>query len=261
MRIIAIHCIYYKDNINNSINKLKKILFNSRIDFEILIINNNENIILNSNEIRGSNNDHEFSAWLEGIEYLKKYNKLNKFTHFIFSNDTFCNSEPWTFIDDLFLTYKIRTCKGLKKNTLIGDIGILPEAEMYGIKFNSWVRTHLFVLTHDLVLIFEQTLKISCKKIFLNQNTDSDILYFDKINMVLSNHIYSWIYPKDKVGWNKSKKTTDAEKLIKIQMILNEMYVLVHLFSKVSNINIINTRRSKYFRYFNNFIYKIIKIL
>ena len=229
--IYAVLVCYYEKYKKNSIVEFHKLLASFGHPFTIIIVNNNHNLQKCSDnynliEIAGSNAGWEFSAWDEGVQYIKEnYDPLSAQDFFIFANDTFNHHRLFCFLDLFFFKQSVLKHVASSKPTIIGEVNSFnQEFSVDGYSGTKWVSTYLFAVNFNYMnklLKFDMgddTFQTLCTDVTLK-----NIVFSNKVSVNLASHLTDWMYPKTKkFSWYGNKKNDVTLFRNKLKAILNE---------------------------------------
>lgn len=230
--IVFVHLVYYEKYAFKSLIELREIANNIGDKYKIILVNNNQNMILDSiffpnmdlTILKGDNSKYEFSGWEVGLKYIKN-NYEEEIENIIFSNDTFCFHRKWGYFQRLNFTNKF---KKFYKDQITGICGeknnISMDYKIDNISNDGWISTYLFMISNDLIL---QGLKLNNlgEKIYdyVIDVNDEEIIFRESFDKELGKHINNWLYPKKgKKGWYNSVNVNTYQKKKKLECILNE---------------------------------------
>lgn len=234
IKVIGVLVCYYPKYKKRAIHDFLDILKNISLNYNLLVVNNNENINNTSDdcfsyinyEINGSNNAWEFSAWDEGVEYLRENKLISEEDIIIFANDTFCHHRIFTFYNKWIFSRAFNKLASHDK-LFVGELCKLPfYYVIFGLNANSWISTYLFgIRCKDLPTIepfdkvgqikdVSQSIRIIKNNIFLSDSSAE-----------ICAHLSRWLFPSMyKHGWYKAKAGMVDDGLLfnKLKAIVNE---------------------------------------
>jgi hypothetical protein len=224
---------YYQKYLDDALLALNK-MFKTFDDETIIVIVKNNTEIDTSNiqqtcfthhVIEGSNTSWEFSAWDEGIDYLKKKYCLND-SLMVFVNDTFCKHRVFTSIDMKLFKQGFSQAKS-NENLIAGEFN--TTAKQFTIleqPLNGWLSSYLFAIKGNAL---SKILPLTKSQVMYK---DIPLIDFEQRTINLSNcsdnfsaHIEQWLFPKKpSSGWYKSGSSSTNQDLMKNKLlaILNE---------------------------------------
>jgi hypothetical protein len=223
----AILLVYYEKYFETSLHEFVKILDNLELDYNLLIISNNDALNYKNHIIHKGNNSHwEFSGWDRGIKLINSYSK-NDF--FIFCNDTFCHHRRWGFIQRDSFTYAFKNAITENFKGIVGEVDTFKEIfSINNYEASSWVSTYLFGMSGELLDKFNGCISLSDKSLKqLIVNVDGGKIFWadgSSVSYSLKKRIENWLNEKNIHGWY-NRNCSDGIKLKKIRSILNEIYI------------------------------------
>lgn len=247
-KVIGVLVCYYPEYRNKAIKKLLCILNALTDDYKLLVVNNRNSVDkkeygcseLIHHEIDGSNKSWEFSAWDEGVFYLRENGLISDSDIIVFANDTFCYHRPFSFYNKWLFVNAFRKLF-FNEGLFVGEICQLPfYYTIFGLKANSWISTYLFGVRYkDLpslepfdkvgqMINVPELIKIVDKKILISRSSP-------KICMHLSN----WLFPSiGEHGWYKAKNGNLDGDLVfnKLKAIVNEKLLSAQAIGKGLNL-------------------------
>lgn len=229
--IYAVLVCYYDKYKKNSIVEFYKILSGIGHSFRVIIVNNNPNLEKYNTsydviEISGSNTGWEFSAWDEGVKYIKdNYGPLSKDDFFVFANDTFNHHRYFSFVDRSLFKNQIKANLHNHHPVMLGEVNSFDKEFSLGSQKGScWISTYLFFTNSkfvDKIKPFDMGLDYflsMCKEV-----TDERIIFSHEVSENISTHLNGWLYPvSTKKGWYGGKKSNVELLSNKLKAILNE---------------------------------------
>jgi len=215
---------------------------------KICIIDNKGNLNLDSHKktlfVKGSNRNHEFSGWQEGLLRIKEIEKISNDDEIIFLNDTvFAHHKIPRFIWSNFLDFPVNDSAVGFESKISGGLSI------NNFYTESWLSTFLFKLNYSSLskinyqIDYHDTLEKYVAKSF-----GKSFLNLEDKN--LQRHILDWLFSG---GWYASEKLTkeNFDRFRKKTIcILNEKYFSCMLNNK--NIKIVNILPRKTFSWYKN---------
>lgn len=189
--------------------------------YDMVVVNNNRNKILNSKNINikiinGDNSNNEMSGYQVGINYLLNNDLYKKYDYCIISNDTINYRPPITFINNI--NYDSFT-NIINNNYISGVVDSFGEpCNLNDLKFDYWIRSNL--------IIFPMKFIVNIKKV--NVYTKDNLNF--NINDILKKKLNNWLS-------NEYYKNVDRK--AKLSRIFNE-YTLTHNLIKGYDKKIIN---------------------
>jgi len=248
-KIYGILVVYYPKYAKKAIFNFNKFMIETFPNSEVIIVNNNENLNLAKNHIKGDNTNFEFSGWDSGLENII----IEDEDLIVFANDTFCNLESWNYLN------KIRYIKSFKKldksseYLVCGEISKFPgtyEIDKYNANF--WVRTNIFAMKGKVIrLINKLSMEITALNSIVGLNDKKDnLLWKNKIvGDSLKNRINDWVFPKNgQFGWYGAKNASPERKLKKAHSVINEKWLSARL--SYNEIKIIDCSQNKLIKFY-----------
>lgn len=182
--------------------------------------------------IPGSNLNHEFSGWQEGLDFLSK--SLQNYRYVIFANDTFArpDSDARKFLLLPKLTLAITSSR---LHDAVGLIHHHPTLRLSGDlgKYNvvNWICTGCFALSGSVLCRLRGVVDYSSVCLAYISDSDEDIILNNKASKALREYIDLWLADAAN-GWYNAiprPRTTDEISLLrkKSLMILDEMMLSI----------------------------------
>jgi hypothetical protein len=198
------------------------------VQSEVLVINNG--VSVSPEDLRGTNENGEFSGWAEGIRAVP----VREDDVLVFANDTFCTRHAWGWL------MRTRHRVGVR-SVLGGDYDVCGEVSEVPMTFNVkkyrsafWIRTHLFAIKASTLqkvgqLSLDQQTLLSLVTL---DSATGRLVWGKQVSQNLRERIENWLYPpSDGFGWYKARDSTPFQKLKKAHAILNEKWLSAALAS------------------------------
>lgn len=229
-------CYYEKYKVK-AIDDFLKLLSEIRDDFSLIVVNNNHSLLPYENvkviEIDGSNVGGEFSAWDEGLSFIKnKHHEFKDDDLFIFANDTFNHHRFFSFIDKYYFKKAIFTALNEPHPVLVGEVNSFGESfTIDGVRANGWVSTYLFsVNLHFLQAAAPFNMDDECFFCLVKNITTKEVVFTDLVSKNIDLHLNGWLFPsRRKHQWYGSKNASLELLKFKIKAIMNEKRLSVNL--------------------------------
>ena len=192
--------------------------------YQLIIVNNkNYSDDLNNGnvfQINGSNDSWEFSAWDEGVHFVRSKNTLKEDDIFIFANDTFCFHREWNLMTRFAFVSGFK--KLINRNYFVGhDNSANKKFTVLGKPVENWVSTYLFGMRYDMVNKIGSFDKASSYKEEIN--IQEQCIKIKNCSDTFNFHLTQWFFPKDKLkGWYNTKHVQTLILKMKIVAIMNE---------------------------------------
>lgn len=194
--------------------------------------------------VKGSNKNHEFSAWQEGLLSIQEVESISDNDEIIFLNDTvFAHHKIPRFIWSNFLNFPVNDSAVGFESRISGGLTI------NNFYTESWLSTFLFKLNYSSLskinyqVDYEDTLEKYVSKSF-----GKSFLNLEDKN--LERHILDWLFAG---GWHASEKLT-KENFNRFRKkaicILNEKYLSCILYNE--DVKIVNILSKKSFSWYKN---------
>lgn len=256
-KVIGVLVCYYPGYRKKAINKFLSILNALTNNYKLVVVNNDNSIdkekysCLDSihHEIDGSNRSWEFSAWDEGILYLRENELISDSDIIIFANDTFCYHRIFSFYNKWLFVNAFKTLFS-NEGLFVGEICQLPFSyTIFGLRANSWISTYLFGVRYkDLpslepfdkvgrVINLPELIKIVDKKVLISKSSPEICM-----------HLSNWLFPSvGEHGWYKAKHGNLGSDLAfnKLKAIVNEKLLSAQAIEK--GLNLYSIYRFKFF--------------
>jgi len=244
MRRFVIFIAYDHSRSKKALNFLRQ----SNHISKICIVDNEGSLSLGSyNEvllIKGSNKNHEFSGWQEGLKKIQDVENISKDDEIIFMNDTvFAHHKIPRFIWKSFVKFTVN-------NSALGfESKISGGFSLNNFYTESWLSTFLFKLNYSSLC------KMNCQ-IDYGETLDKYVVksfgksFLNLEDKNLEKHILAWLFSG---GWYASEKLTERNFdsfRKKTLCILNEKYFSCMLNNQ--NIKIVNILPRRTFSWYKN---------
>jgi len=244
MKRFGIFVAYDHHRSNLAIN----FLINSRVFDRLIVVDNSGNYEFkscdNSDLIKGSNSNHEFSAWQEGLLKIQEAENISDNDEIIFLNDTvFAHHKIPKFLWNDFINFPVFDEALGFESKISGGLSI------NNFYTESWLSTFLFKLNYsslskiDYQIDYKSTLEN-----YVSKSIGKSFLNLEDKN--LEKHILEWLFFG---GWYASEKLTkeNFDRFRKKTIcILNEKYFSCMLNNK--NIKIVNILPRKTYSWYKN---------
>jgi hypothetical protein len=183
------------------------------------VINNkgwSEEIFINCTQIQGSNVNHEFSGWQEGLDFIMQRQGVLDSAYFVFANDTI-------FKHRVFTEYRWRLFEAQIQENL--PAGFLcrhkSQFRILDTVGDSWMATYLYGLDFNTLkkLNFRLDYGAKLEKLIPTDFTEQIFKYLDPI---LAKHLSNWLFQG---GWYNSQPLSESNYVFfrkKALCILNE---------------------------------------
>lgn len=228
--IYIIGCVYTEARTKvctNIIQLMNKVLNSFYEVIPILVYNgksfdSNKKMLIQT--IKGSNANAEFSAWQEGLDFLKYKSLIKEDSKFIFFNDTllhhyFLRQTDWAS----FMLSVLK--KSNNKGVISGEVVKLKkQGRVCNLPVDQFGRTALFFLDYKAIFYLNfKILNFKVEQLGEDSKTSFELLskYLD--SDVLSYRVGDFIFGG---GWYKSKPYDAFEPneiRLKVAMIINEL--------------------------------------
>jgi hypothetical protein len=244
--VIGLLVLYYKKYAQKAIYEFEKLIYSISNEVKIIIIINSDILLDDKYEfIKGSNKCAEFSAWQEGLDYVKnKYG--NNVNGVIFANDTFCYHREYKNIHSLVF-------KKIIKKTILEKIKPVISGEycaykkgifVEGIEIKGWISTYLYAVNKVFLEKIMWCIVVDDNKLnkLFPGNERYDKFFGSDIDNSYKDLMMEWLF-KGKKAWYKSEeldinnvnKFTLKAKCIYMEMVLSKKIDEYDV--KINNIN------------------------
>ena len=225
INLISIYVDYKKDTNLKDFNIFYEFIKNLKSNLTVIYINNYSNKFLieyfkNSNIIymESNNLQEEFSAWDDGINYIKKINI--DFDFLLFANSAYPNYHSFDHYDnnEIIKILKFADLAGIK-HFFHPSMNI----EFKKNKFSCWINTSFFILSKRSLKYLNY--KLNNFQVNLYDENDKFNLIINKVcNIGLYTHIDNWISSHAKYDGRYRKKFLNIlnEKFISCQIEKNK---------------------------------------
>ena len=184
--------------------------------------------------IPGSNLNHEFSGWQEGLAFLSR--SLNNYRYILFANDTFARSDSdarkFLLLPSLALAISSsRHYDGVGLIHHCPALGLSGDLGQYHVV--NWICTGCFALSGSVLCRLMGVVDYSSVCSAYISDSDEDIILNDKASEPLRKYI-SWWLADAANGWYKAipcPRTADEISFLrkKSLMILDEMMLSIKI--------------------------------
>lgn len=223
--VYGILLLFYERYSESAIGEFKQLLTSVDPSCELIIVSNNPDLRVEGvNLVYGENFNSEFSGFDAGI---KKINEISPDDFVIFANDTFCHHRRWGNFEKKIFKNAFQVSLKESFQGIVGEVDTFRENFcIMGCISSKWVSTYLFGMSCSLILNLKQQL-------FLRELTGPNLIYpgeegsivwGDGVSQNLRIQLTNWVADTNRHGWYK-KGVSNGVKIIKLQAILNEMYL------------------------------------
>lgn len=230
---------YYEKYKNKAISDFFEFLSDIDDNFNLIVVNNNQSLPLYGGgdarviEIFGSNRGGEFSAWDEGLHFIKdKYLVLKDSDRFVFANDTFNHHRFFGFIDKYYFKKAILESLNVPHPVLVGEVNSFGESFIVdGVMANGWVSTYLFSMNFNfLQTAIPFNMNDDYFSSLVKSTTKKEIIFTDLVSKNMALHLNNWLLPsKRKHQWYGGKNANLELFKFKLKAIMNEKVLSINL--------------------------------
>lgn len=254
---VAVLVCYYPDFKEKSVSTLRQMLNSIDPTAFLLIVNNRESChglfaTGGNEEITGSNQAWEFSAWDEGIAHLQQHQLIRQDTLVILANDTFCFNRTFNLFNRWIF------CRGFRQvrqhsNRLAGELCTTQSPyTICNYSGSGWVSTYLFACTgamlmHSLLPFSKSAVLMQTGQIRIDSERRN--IQLPASSPAIIQHLEQWFFPEGgQHGWYKVKNRSANPELVRLKLlaVLNEK--LLSAIGESKGIELYNVYSNRLFR-------------